>query len=186
MKDFYVVDVETTGFDALADYIVEVGVVRAGAKKIEIVIDAIVNEVGFDPELESEAWVFENSTLTPADVVKKGVSFDSLKSKLSKITENEPCAAYNLEFDMGFLASRGVYIMNPLPDPMLVLTPIIKLPRPWGSGFKWPKFPEAYFYYFEEWITEPHRAAGDAKLEALLILEMIKENDYNAPELDLP
>ena len=82
-------------------------------------------------------------------------------------------AAYNKEFDFGFLKYRGFKIQE-LPCPMIAATNIIKIPPKLPDTlYKWPSVEESWSFYFPETTYfELHRAYDDALHEAMIIYEM--------------
>jgi DNA polymerase-3 subunit epsilon len=74
-------------------------------------------------------------------------------------------------FDVGFLSAKGLTFTE-LPCPMLLSTPLCKLPSV-REGYKWPKVQEAYDFFFpgNEYVEE-HRGADDAMHEAEIVYEL--------------
>ena len=187
MKKIAVVDIETNGLDPMVDSIFQVGIVlldiETGAR--EKILDITCKES--NRKISKDAWVFKNSRLKYEDVVE-AKEFKEFKDQLQKVFDEFPATAYNSRFDFGFLESRGIKIKKKFADPMLILTPILKLPFPpkKESAFKkthykpkpeneyeFPTVPESWNYLFpSQPIVEPHIAVEDADLEAQILFKL--------------
>ena len=180
-KKILIIDIETTGFLQAGGKIVEVGIVElcleTGNKKI--IFDKVTHEKGITLEECEKSWIVNNSTMTVEDI-RQSVVFDKLKPEIQEIINQYPngSTAFNNVFDFGFLEDRGIVFPKKLACPMKLSTDICKLPNPRG-GYKWPKVPEAYEYFFgkTEYI-EQHRGADDALHEADIVLALHKKGIF--------
>lgn len=172
-----IIDIETTDFLQYGGKIIEVGIVEldlaTGNKKI------IFDEVCQEPEMiKSEiekAWIFNNSTLTP-DEVLAAKQLEELKPSIQNIINSYPngATAFNNVFDFGFLENRGFHFPKKLDCPMKLSTNICKIPSVRG-GYKWPKVEEAHKFFFGDvGYIELHRGADDAFHEADIVYELYK------------
>lgn len=193
-----VLDIETTGFLTRGGSIVEIGIVELNLDngEINIIYDSLCRETilnashreyldyklkGLEPPKTAKGWIFGNSDLDPEDV-RKAPLFERVKVEVQDIINKYPngVTAFNKRFDLDFLKDRGIIINKELPCPMLLSTPICKLPNMNGfSDYKWPKVEEAYKFFFpgSEYIEE-HRGADDAKHEAQIVYELYKRGIF--------
>lgn len=172
-EEIVVVDIETTGLEPEYSSIVELGfcMLNTTTGKITKLWDIVCREK--NRYINKNAWCFENSSLTYEDVKNAGL-LEDCKEEIQGILDLAPVAAYNKDFDFGFLRSRGFIIAKEIRDPMLILTPIMKLPHEYYD-YKWPSMEEAYHYFFpDNGFTHQHRAVVDAYYEAKIIWELIK------------
>ena len=176
-----VVDIETTGFLNNGGRITEVGIVElcldTGERKI--IFDAVIN-----PEIEREelekSWIVSKGHMQIDDIMN-GKKFVDVKDEIQKIINKyeDGATAFNRDFDVNFLESYGIVFGKKLPCPMLRSTPICKLKKANGYGYKWPKAEEAYkFFHPGSDYIEKHRGADDAMHEADIILALHKNGQY--------
>ncbi len=170
-----VIDIETTGFLPNGS-IVECGIVELDLESGEIkeVFNSLLREPTFTEESWG-SWIFSNSDLTAQEVCDAPEA-SLIYPQIQYVIDQYPTGvtAYNRNFDVDFLVSRGIRFGRLLPCPMLLLTPICKLPFPrGGSGFKFPKCEEAHRYLFPDVeYTEAHRGLSDATDEARIIYKL--------------
>jgi DNA polymerase-3 subunit epsilon len=170
-----VLDIETTDLMANNGHIVEVGIVELDTETGAIVglLDTTVMEEDFGP-LYQNAWVFQHTNLD-FDRVMKGPMWRDVVVKIQAIADRYPVTAFNKDFDIGYLQSRGVNFPKLLPCIMKTAMNYTKIPR-YNGTYKWPKVEEAWKFFFpKEPYTEMHRAQDDAKHEARICFEVIKK-----------
>jgi DNA polymerase III alpha subunit (gram-positive type) len=181
-KEILVIDIETTGFMSQQGSIVEVGVVALNLESgnSRFVFDSVCREKILSERHRKEpmGWIFKNSTLT-IDEVREAPDLDDLLPRLQTLVDDYPlgATAYNRNFDFDFLEDRGLRFPRKLPCPMLLSTPICKLPSrsPRFSSYKWPSVEEAWKHFFPEVpYDELHRGADDAAHEARIVFELYK------------
>lgn len=180
-----VVDLESAGFQAKGGSIVELGLVEVDLESGEIttLFDSLVREDILSAKHRESSeynWIFQNSDLTP-EMVRNAPSQHEVYPKFQAIIDQYPngITAFNRNFDIPYLQSRGIKFGKLLPCPMLLLTGIMKLPKTKGFGYKWPKVIEAFPFLFPDVdYNEAHRGASDARDEALIVLEMYKRGWY--------
>lgn len=167
-----VLDIETTGFIATSDAIVEIGITLVDTKTNEInkIYDKVILDDLFDKKTHKSAWIFENSDLTIEDVLK-GVPLEETRNELQTIFNTYPITAHNKSFDLRFLRSRGFEIndikclMRSCRENKLVYTHI-GLPKS-------PSVEEAYHALFpDEVYIEKHRGGDDSLHEAKILLKL--------------
>jgi len=179
-----VLDIETTGFLLEGGSIVEIGIVELNLDngEIKIVYDSLCRETRLTAKHRKEpfGWIFRNSDLTPEEV-RTAPPFDQVKNEVQAILNRYPAGAtaFNKKFDFDYLKDRGLTIKE-LPCPMLLSTPICKLPNKYGySDFKWPKVEEAFAHFFPDIeYVEKHRGADDAKHEAMIVYALYQQGIF--------
>lgn len=169
-----VIDVETTAINPSEGEIVEFGGVLLDTRtgNIEKVLDMIIKPLG---EFDHNAWIFQNSDLTP-EAVLNGEPISYLYDLLALKYAQYPTVAFNGKFDFGWLAKYNIVPKIILPDdPMYAAMYLLKIPSKFkGRGqYKFPSVQECLtFFGISE--KEPHRAMKDAELEAQIILKLIE------------
>ena len=176
MSKILVIDIETSNFLQKGGSIVEIGAVELDLSTGEIT--EVFNSLLREPTLtakDREAWIFSNSDLT-VEMVRDAPEASLVFPQVQYIIDQYPAGvtAYNRNFDVDFLVSRGIRFGKLLPCPMLLMTPICKLPFPrGGNGFKFPKCEEAHRYLFPDVeYTEAHRGLSDATDEARIVYKL--------------
>lgn len=164
-----VIDLETTHIDHRRGSICEIGIALLNLDngEIERIFDKVCKEDGI--EIDPKAWIFYNSTLTYTDVINSE-PFESYREELQNIFNTYHMTSYS-NFDFKWLINRGFTIPNRFFDPMIKLTPIMKLPYSMYK-YKYPSVEEAYEFLFKENLNEEHRAIDDAEVEAKIIYEI--------------
>lgn len=174
----FVVDIETTGLKGIqyGEKIVEVGVVEITSNGIKDRYSAIVKHDDID--LCSDAWVFNNTTLTVEDV-KNGTPEYEVAYDLKTLLNNKPATSYNVPFDFGkFLYKIPWGVFPYIPFDIMILAH--KYVDPVGyPASKWPPSEDVYHYLFPD--TDPagigrkqtHRALDDARMEAYILVELL-------------
>lgn len=177
-----VLDIETTGLNPMADSIVSIGIVNLNTKtfKITTVFNAIIHET--NRKISPNTWIFQHSDLKYDDVMQKGVDIEQVRNELQFIFDRSFITAYNQQFDFSFFLARNFQIKYKAPDPMLILTDILKIEHDY-YGLKWPKVQEALDYFeFDE--VEKHLALEDAIQEAKIVRKLIELKKYPIAELE--
>ena len=174
-----VVDIETTGFLCNGGRIVELGAVSLDLEtgEREIVYDKVFNP-GMEREELEKSWIVSNGYMD-TDTILDGIQFEDERNAVQEIVDaHDGVTAFNRNFDIPFLEVYGIKFAKLVPCPMLLATPICKLPGRRG-GYKWPKAEEAYKHFFpESEYIEAHRGADDAMHEAEIIYAMHKNGQY--------
>ena len=170
--EILVIDIETTGFSTIADAIVEIGIVLVNTDTniMSIQFNKIVKDHNFHPEKHKNAWIFQNTKLTPEKILgAKPIShhFDKIQSLLDKY----PITAFNKSFDMRFMRARG-FTCKDIKCLMMASMEYIDLKDKRGAK-KRPSVQEAHDHFFPtEKYVEKHRGGDDAKHEAKILLKM--------------
>lgn len=177
-----ILDIETTGFLHNGGKIVEIGITELDLTNGEckLIFDEVTHEKGITREEVENSWIVKNSSLT-VDAVRHSIRLDKLKDKIQNIINSYPlgCTAYNNQFDFGFLENRGFFFPKKLADPMKILTPIMKLPKTRGYGYKWPSVEEAKRHYYGATdYVEEHRGGQDSIDEAKIVYKLYLEGHF--------
>jgi DNA polymerase III epsilon subunit-like protein len=180
MQKIAIIDIETTGFLQAGGKIVEVGIVEldlANGNK-QIIFDQVTHEKGITRAEVENSWIIKNSNLTVEDV-RTSKCLDILRPEIQDILNfyQFGCTAFNNTFDFGFMENRRFVFPKKLACPMKLSTNVCKIPG--NRGYKWPKVPEAYEFFFgKTGYVESHRGADDAFHEADIVYELFKRGVF--------
>jgi len=177
-----VIDIETTGLCPVNDSIVEIGAVLLNTRngRIKEKFHSLIKEHQIIP---ADSWIFNNSDLKHEDIINHGKSIEEIRKDLQKLFKKYSCTSYNQKFDFRFLAHRDFYFKKRTGDPMLILTNVLKIDCGF-ENYKWPSVQEVINFF--GWNkTEPHRALEDAKLEAKIVLELIKRGLWKNEDIQM-
>jgi len=174
-ESIYVIDIETDSLSRVSGSIVEIGIVRLNyvSGKIYPVFNSVVREM---KHIDEKAWIFQNSCLKFIEVYQ-AKPLDQFRNILQYLFTQNMFTAYNQKFDFGWLESRGFNFPNKFMDPMVALTPIMKLNHDYFKH-KFPSVEEAYFFLFGIKLHESHRAFNDAMVEAKIVREMMEKGYF--------
>ena len=170
-----VFDIETTDLDPNKGHIVEIGAVLLDTQMETktVLMNYVVHEDGMTESEVRNSWIVKNGYMT-FEEIRYSVNFRAIIPIIRNICNAYPVVSFHKKFDFGFLNSRGVNTPTEYEDPMLKLTPIMKL-RNVRGGYKWPKAEEAYKYVTgNESYVEKHRALADAFDECCIVEHCIK------------
>ena len=177
-KTILIVDIETTDTSPKTGFIVEIGIVSLNLEtgKIIELFDQVLKEDGLRAK-DREAWIFKNSNMT-IEEIRNAPPASEVLPQVQAIFDMYPLGvtAFNRNFDVGFLKSRGINCGRDLQDPMILMTGVCKIPNRYGrGGFKWPSVNEAYNFLFpEKGYIEAHRGLSDSCHEAEIVYELYK------------
>lgn len=102
LKDYIVVDLETTGLNPKQDKIIEIGAVKVRGGKTESVYETFVNPGRVIPERIREI------TGITDDMVKGAPYIEDIMADFAAYTENLNIIGHNLMFDYSFLKHNAV------------------------------------------------------------------------------
>lgn len=174
-KEILIIDLETTNFLNKGGKVVEIGIVKLDLDTgdASIIFDHVMHERPITRKEVEESWIVKNSDIT-VEAIQQSKQLKDYRAQIQFILDKYPlgCTAFNNAFDFGFMEDRGFKFPKKLPCPMLLSTPILKLPGKYGD-YKWPKVQEAWDYFFGETdYIELHRGADDALHEAKIVYEL--------------
>ncbi|MDD5700454.1 MAG: exonuclease domain-containing protein [Dehalococcoidales bacterium] len=167
----FVVDTETDNVKPQYANILEIGLasVDLSTGETELLWDTLVHPPGL--EWWCDCWFMQHSRVDP-EQVRSAPTMEEMKYGVEAYLSLWPVTAFNLHFDQQVLFRHGVKIPTTWPCLMLTTKDILKLPGRYGD-YKYPKFSEAWQYFFpDEPFEEKHRAGHDALAEAKLALAL--------------
>lgn len=182
--EILVVDIETTGFDSKNDLIVEIGIalVNTDTKEINLIFNNPIKEPEFDYETHKNSWIFENTDLTPEDVMSSK-SIEEHFNEIQGLFDKYKMTAFNKTFDIRFLTRCG-FKMDDVDCLMRSATKYSRYVKPDGKR-KIPSVEEIYRQFFlNENYIEKHRAGEDALDEAKILLKLVELK--NDPTYEIP
>lgn len=188
-SEIFVIDTETTTcFNPYyKGHIVEIGVavVDFDAGTVQNVFSKVVRP----SEIDKDAWVFRNTTLTVKEV-ENGSDMNIVDVVLSEMLCNLPVTSYNVDFDMPMLEEdmpRTAKAIRLSEDIMLAASRVEEIPRRHAGGNCYPRLEAAYNHLCPEDPAningvEEHRALSDAMVAGYVMLELWRRGMYNIPE----
>lgn len=173
--EILVVDIETTGFYAKSDAIVEIGIalVNTSTRDIKLVFDKVVRDTKFTRWMHKNAWIFKNTTLTVDDVEDADL-LDNYHSEIQQLFDKYPVTAYNKSFDLRFLRNNG-FVINDVRCLMKTATKYSTF-KDKNGRVKKPSVEEIYNQFFmtpDNVYVESHRAGQDVVDESKILLHMV-------------
>ncbi len=179
-----VFDVETTGlvdFKRLGDVEVQPSIVTLCAclydeGRVERSCVQLVLKVEKDiPAIASGLHGIDNATSN-----KCGIALPYALTVLAQLWNIADIhVAHNANFDVAMIgieearfSATGWRKPSNIFDTMLTMTPVCKLPKKHGGGYKWPKLSEAYVFAFNEGIEGAHNSLNDVRATAKLYFWM--------------
>lgn len=185
-----VVDIETTGLRGEPnDHVVEVGVCRLNLDNNTIVPLYSAPVKPYYPMYEGweKSWVFEHTTLTPAQVLE-GESMEAVRAALTQllVVSGSYSTSYNFEFDFDKFLRCAPWDLATRGAPCIMRASgrayADDLPCSEYSGC--PSAQSTYSYLCPDNPAklpggiEEHRALSDAIMEAHILRKMIQDGEY--------
>ncbi|KKM90743.1 hypothetical protein LCGC14_1235580 [marine sediment metagenome] len=178
MSKVLVVDIETTGLDIKKDLIVEIAILELNLKNnsTKILFNSIIKEPDFN-KAHFNSWIFKEGYVN-ANELDEAPLLDNVFDEIQNHLEKSPVTAFNKNFDLGFLRSRGFSIPKEFPCIMLVSAKLLYKLKP-ENGYKWPSLKKAYnFFIGKEEFSENHRALYDVSREAELLYKLYEAGEF--------
>jgi len=179
-----IIDIETTGLSPKNGSIVEIGIVELNLEtgSSKVIYDKLCHQKPITLNHVKNSWIVEMGYIT-IEEIRKSIDFRLIKDEIQSIINLYPrgVTAYNKKFDIGFLEAAGITFPKILDCPMILSTPLCKLPSTYkGHGkYKYPKVEECYDFLFpDNDYTEKHRGADDALHEAEIVYELYKRKIF--------
>lgn len=170
-KIFVALDLETTGFDAEQDQVIEIAAVKFQGKKIIDTFDTLVNPGRPIPPIISHITNIHDEDLQGAP------SFEDISEKLVQFIGNHPIVGHNIPFDVGFLNQKGLSLTNTLYDTLHLASILL----PGIASFSLDTLTRTLKIQHEN----RHRALSDTKATQELfsiLVDKIKEIDEESME----
>lgn len=161
---FVVVDLETTGGGTKHHRIIEIGAVKISRGQITDMFDTFLDPGRDIPDYVTKITGINEQMLEDAPSVAETIP------RFLEFLGNDVFVAHNLPYDFGFInatISRMGY--NALPNLTLCTLELSRLLLPQLKNHKL----EDVSACFDIHITERHRALGDAKATALVLIEFV-------------
>jgi DNA polymerase-3 subunit epsilon/ATP-dependent DNA helicase DinG len=161
MSVFVALDIETTGFDAEKDQIIEIAAIRFNENEIIDTFESMVN-----PEREIPP-IITHITGIKEEYLKDAPTLNKIEEELIRFIGDDPIVGHNINFDVNFLTEKGVPLKNNLYDTLQL------------SSILLPGLPS----YSLDTLTrtlkiehiDKHRAMSDTKASYDLFLILLKE-----------
>lgn len=163
-QDFVVFDIETTGFSAFSDAIIEIGAVKIQNKIITEKYNRLIN-----PKRKIPAKITELTTITDEDVKDKD-TIEVVLPEFMKFCENCVLVAHNSDFDTSFI-KENCKALNLNYNHIAVDT--VELSRALLTKINKHKLDNVAKYLGVS-LKNHHRAVDDAEATANIFLKFIK------------
>ena len=167
---FVVFDIETTGFSAVHDRIIEIGAVKIEAGKIIDRFSAFIN-----PEIPIP-FKIENLTGISDSMVKDAGLIQKVLPEFLGFVSGSALVAHNAGFDVGFITQKAKDIGIDVDLTYIDTVSLAQFLLPGLSRFNL----DALVKHFKVTLSHHHRAVDDAEATAhiyLKMLDMLKERD---------
>ncbi len=110
------IDLETTGLKSDTDAILEVGAVRFRGDEVLDTYQTFIN-----PGRDIPDFIQRYTGITPQDI-RRAPSFPQIRDNLAEFIGNDPIIGHSVQFDLGFLSSHGLTLINPAYDTLELAT----------------------------------------------------------------
>ena len=117
------IDLETTGLRPESDAILEVGAVRFLGDEVLDTYQTFVN-----PGRDIPEFVQRYTGITPQDI-RRAPSFPKIRDELARFIGRDPIVGHSVNFDIGFLESHGLPLVNPAFDTLDLATVFLPFQR---------------------------------------------------------
>ncbi|WP_294562615.1 3'-5' exonuclease [uncultured Traorella sp.] len=102
IKDYCVLDIETTGLSRFKDDILEIGCIKIRDHKIIDQMSVLIN-----PHKPISPYITSINHITDEMVQKEGIELDEALIRLYDFIEDDCLVGHNLSFDMGFIRQKS-------------------------------------------------------------------------------
>jgi DNA polymerase-3 subunit epsilon/ATP-dependent DNA helicase DinG len=113
---YIALDIETTGFDPIADQLIEIAIIKFQDGKIIGQYETLINpQVTIPP-------MITHITGIKGDDVAEAPFFDDVAGKIVEFIGKYPIVGHNISFDVNFLNQKGLHLTNELYDTLQLST----------------------------------------------------------------
>lgn len=169
MKTYIALDLETTGFDATKDQVIEIAAIKFQDQQVLESFHTLIN-----PQTPIPAMVSHITGIREEDL-KEAPFFDQIQEKFLNFLGNDPIIGHNIGFDIGFLRSKGLNLQNPLFDTLTL------------AGILLPGLPSYSLDTLGRLLKivheQKHRAMSDTKACHELFLHLLKKISEIDPDI---
>lgn len=169
-NEYVVFDIETTGFSAVNNKIIEIGAVRLRNNQVVDTFSALINP--------QESIPLKITELTGIDdeMVRYEPTIETVLPKFYEYIQDTILVAHNASFDTGFIREKLKAFDLTLDNPILDTLQLSRTLLTDLKSFKLNKIAK----YFNVSLENHHRAVDDATATAQIfikLLEMLKDKD---------
>ncbi|PNX46579.1 MAG: hypothetical protein BV457_07430 [Thermoplasmata archaeon M9B1D] len=176
----FVLDLETTGFDEVFDRVVAITIYDLNLEDYSYkkIYDEIIWQ-DITQDFVKNCWIVEQGYYT-LEEINRGKDQSLVIKEVDALLTNQMATSYNTSFDFDKFIIRQWKIKTVKVPYCLMLesTDIVRIP--WYdyegnfTGYKWPKLPEAYYYFYNERMPEKHRSSYDTELAVKIAIALDK------------
>lgn len=169
---FVVFDIETTGFSAKKDRIIEIGAVKIRGRKIEGRFSGFIN-----PQVPIPYKIQELTGISD-EMVMDAPTVDKVLPEFLDFCEGSVLVAHNASFDTGFIRENAKILGYPHAPTVIDTLAFARLLLPKLGRFKLDTVAKALDIELEN----HHRAVDDAQCTAMIwlkFIEMLSEKGYH-------
>ncbi|MCB2180196.1 DNA polymerase III subunit epsilon [bacterium] len=164
MPSIVALDIETTGLDPEKDAITEIGAIRFNSRRIEEEFSTLVNPMRGIPEFITRLTGINNA------MVQNAPPIEDVLPELEAFVGDLPILGHNVQFDVGFFRSMGLFRYNDTLDTYDMASVLLPSAGRYNLG--------ALGQYLGIPFPASHRALDDARVTQSVFLRMeeIAEN----------
>jgi DNA polymerase-3 subunit epsilon/ATP-dependent DNA helicase DinG len=166
MPAIVALDLETTGLDANADAIIEIGAVRFNHSRIEEEFQTLLYPRRGIPEFITRLTGIDNHMVQGAPL------WEDVVPDLVDFVADLPILGHNVNFDVGFMRARGLFTANPTLDTYDMASVLLPNAGRYNLGAL------AQIMHIE--LPATHRALDDARVTHELYMRL-RERALNLP-----
>jgi DNA polymerase-3 subunit epsilon/ATP-dependent DNA helicase DinG len=159
-RDFVSVDLETTGLNANADAIIEVGAVKLCGG---VVLDRYQTFV--NPDRPIPAFIQQLTSISPSQI-ERAPRFQQIAAQFAAFVGDLPIVGHNIAFDISFLASHGLHLANRSYNTWDLASIFLPTLAEYNLS--------ALAKHLELDHSQAHRAVADAETTALVFHRLLK------------
>lgn len=180
-------DAETTGlvknwvnsFDSANPDLVQLGFTFCDKNGRSLFTSGSIIKPYYDRQIEHGA--FEAHKISKEMAEEHGKGYGEVLSEFKYwMAKCDLLVAHNIKFDKCVI-EKAMNCLLPKDIKtyctMLESTDICQVPKKSGSGHKWPKLSEAYWYFFEEELKDAHDAMTDVMACKRIFFEGLKAHE---------